>query len=69
MVSKIFTFLLACVLDTTLVSASYDSTKPIVKMAKYDKNWRTLSVPECFTAQGKMCILKDGGSMIGNGMQ
>ena len=46
-------------------SAAYDETKPIVKMNDYDKaNFRTLSVEECFIAQGKMCIRKDGGSMI-----
>jgi hypothetical protein len=58
MVSKIFTIILA-----SCAQAVYDSSD-IVPMSKYSKSYRTLSMQECFKADGKMCILKNGGSMI-----
>lgn len=61
--SRVITLLVAA---STLncVEAYYDGTKPIVKMYDYDKNYRTLSCEECFRAEGKMCMRKDGASMI-----
>ena len=33
-------------------------------MAEYGSDSRTLSCEECFLAEGKMCILKNGANMI-----
>ena len=42
----------------------YDPTKPIVKMADYKSDHRTMDCWECFEAEGKMCHDVDHGSMI-----
>ena len=46
------------------VFAQFYDSSPLVKMADYDKNYRTLSCWECFEAQGKMCHADDYTSMI-----
>ena len=45
------------------VLAAYDYS-PIVPMAQYLQNYRTLNVWECFEALGKFCVRKNGISMI-----
>ena len=46
------------------VEAYYDSTKPIVLMNDYGKEYRTLNCWECMGAQGSMCSYPSDRSMI-----
>ena len=42
------------------VLAYYDSTKPIVNMVDYGKEYRTLNCWECMEAKGVMCSYANG---------
>ena len=58
---------LSTILVLTQVAAQYydvSDSNPIVPMADYSKDFRTLDCLQCFQAEGKMCHEKNYNSMI-----